>query len=102
MDKVITQNMLFYQTNKDWYYFDPRYMRDRLTDKATKKAVDSYVKCHTFEFGEENAIIDRTIKDIEDYTKNKSSYKFIVNDEGSYQLSTINNKPIEPLSKAFQ
>ena len=27
----------YYLKNKAWYYFDPRYNRNRLTDKATKK-----------------------------------------------------------------
>ena len=33
----------YYLKNKAWYYFDPRYNRNRLTDKATKKTIDSYI-----------------------------------------------------------
>lgn len=32
----------YYKINKEWYYFDENEGRDVLTDKAPKKAIESY------------------------------------------------------------
>lgn len=74
----------YYLKNKAWYYFDPRYNRNRLTDKATKKAIESYI-CqlpHT-EWTESGLIIchlrteefsRKAKEDIKDFKKNKHRY----------------------------
>lgn len=34
----------YFMTNKEWFYYDSKQCKYVLTDKATKKAIDSYNK----------------------------------------------------------
>ena len=74
----------YYLKNKAWYYFDPRYNRNRLTDKATKKTIDSYIcQLPHAEWTESGLIIchlrteeflREAKEDIKDFKKNKHRY----------------------------
>ena len=76
----------YYLKNKDWYYYDPRYNRHRLTDKATKKAVESYIcQLPYAEWIEDRLVIchqstekfSREVKeDVRDFKANKQRYTF--------------------------
>ena len=35
-------NDVYFLKNKDWYYYDKKAHKMRLTDKAPKKAIESY------------------------------------------------------------
>ena len=41
---MLKEKMPYFLTNKDWYYYDMNTGRYKLTDKATKEAIDSYNK----------------------------------------------------------
>lgn len=56
----------YYKTNKEWYYYDEDKEKDILTDKAPKKAIESYKKF--YEMLEMNGI-DITDEDIEKMRK---------------------------------
>ena len=44
----------YFMTNKEWYYYDEKEEKYKLTDKATKEAIDSYNEFYS----EDDAIID--------------------------------------------
>lgn len=84
---MITYTPPYYMKNKDWYYYDPRHERVRLTDKATQKAVDSYVEhksVHVF-WGDNSPefisyLFEKFTKeasdDIKEFKENKRHYTF--------------------------
>ena len=37
-------NKPYFMTNKEWYYWDSKEWKYKLTDKAPQKAIDSYKK----------------------------------------------------------
>ncbi len=39
---MLKEKMPYFLNNKDWYYYDVENGRYKLTDKAPKKAIDSY------------------------------------------------------------
>jgi hypothetical protein len=39
---ISDEGMPYYMTNKDWYYYDVKEGKDKLTSKATLKAIESY------------------------------------------------------------
>lgn len=96
----------YYTKNKGWYYIDPRKCTSKLTDKATPKAIKSYIEHYCLlegvpislsdqEFAElEKDITERTKQDIEEYKQNKNRYTFEVDERGNRILSKIDGKPI--------
>ncbi len=97
-------NTPFYETNKDWYYFDFRSMRNKLTDKATTKAVDSY-----FDYLADlrpqltsERIKELIKKDLEDYKKFKNRYGFSLDENGVKLLTSIDGKEIDIPSVMFR
>ncbi len=93
----------YYETNKDWYYFDFRSMRNKLTDKVNDRALDSYLDYLidlrprlTVEHAKE--LIK---KDLEDYTKNKNKYVFDIGDDGVKILTSIDGKKLDITSVMF-
>lgn len=46
--------MPYFMTNKEWYYFDAKDFKYKLTDKAPKKAVDSYKEFYKEVYGGSN------------------------------------------------
>lgn len=64
----------YYRKNKEWYYYDENEGKDKLTDKAPKKAIESY---NNFFEMLEMCGIDITDEDIEKMRKemlNKVDY----------------------------
>lgn len=49
----------FFLTNKEWYYYDDKEGRYKLTDKAPEEAKKSYEKHYTTEHTEDGAVILR-------------------------------------------
>lgn len=96
----------YYTKDKGWYYIDPRKCTSKLTDKATPKAIKSYIEHYCLlegapislndkEFAElEKDITERTKQDIEEYKQNKNRYTFEVDERGNRILSKIDGKPI--------
>lgn len=41
----------YFMTNKEWYYFDRKELRIKLTDKAPKKAKESYENFYKVQYG---------------------------------------------------
>lgn len=41
---MIRQDYLIFLQNEEWYYFDSKEWKYKLTDKAPKEAIDSYNK----------------------------------------------------------
>lgn len=41
-------NYPYFMTNKNWFYFDEKEWKYKLTDKAPKKAVESYKEFYKF------------------------------------------------------
>lgn len=92
----------YFWKNPEWYYDDPRVEdRLRLTDKATKKAILSYIEEYANSYGmmeipERYEIVRQwVIDDIEDYKKNKHRYtiKFYKNGD-TPKLIAIDGKKI--------
>lgn len=94
------RSMPYYMKNKEWYFFDPRYFRYRLTDKATKKAIDSYLDSYAggYHAIDYDVLIERTKADIEDYIKNKDRYTISKDQFGTYTLTAVDGKEVS-LSK---
>lgn len=42
----------YFMENKEWYYFDEKEFKYKLTDKATPKAVESYKKFYAMVNGD--------------------------------------------------
>lgn len=96
----------YFESNKEWYYFDPRKIRLKLTDKATPKAINSYIEHYCLlegmplslndeEFVElEKEIRERTKQDIKEYKENKERYTFEIDERGNQILTKIDGKPI--------
>lgn len=40
----MTQDRPYFMNNEEWYYFDWKEMKYKLTNKATKEAIESYNK----------------------------------------------------------
>ncbi len=95
------RSMPYYMTNKEWYYFDPRYFRHRLTDKATEKALDSYLDAYSNGYGavDYKTLLKRTKADIEDYIKNKDRYTLEKDQFGTYTLTAVDGKKVEFFKK---
>ncbi len=95
------RSMPYYMTNEEWFFFDPRVFRHRLTDKVTEKALDSYLEYYSNGYGamEYKSLVEQTKKDIEDYTKNKERYTFTKNDLGVYYLTAIDGKRVDCFSE---
>ncbi len=36
----------YFLTNQEWYYFDEKEFKYKLTDKAPQEAIDSYNECY--------------------------------------------------------
>jgi hypothetical protein len=49
----------YFMKNKDWYYFDKEEWRYKLTDKATKEAIESYNKFYNNYLDEDDNLITR-------------------------------------------
>lgn len=75
----------YHMKNKDWYYYDPRHSRIRLTDKATPKAINDYVEhnaVYNFWGDDSPEFIDHLFDefrkeasdDIKDFKENKHRY----------------------------
>ena len=94
----------YFEKNKEWYFFDPRVFRLRLTDKATPKAIESYIEryCQLEGSGILNIdwahlreeITERTTQDIAEFKHNKSRYELKPNDFGTMELVSIDGEPI--------
>lgn len=96
----------YFESNKEWYYFDPRKIRLKLTDKATPKAINSYIEHYCLlegmplslndeEFAElEKEIREKTKQDIKEYKENKERYTFETDERGNQILTKIDGKPI--------
>lgn len=96
----------YYTTNKEWYYIDPRKCTSKLTDKATPKAINSYIEHFSLlegaplslndeEFAElEKEIRERTKQEIRDYKENKERYTFETDERGNQILTKIDGKSI--------
>lgn len=96
----------YFESNKEWYYFDPRKIRLKLTDKATPKAINSYIEHYCLlegmplsfndeEFAElEKEIRERTKQEIREYKENKERYTFETDERGNQILTKIDGKPI--------
>ena len=96
-------NTPFYESNKEWYYFDYRSMRNKLTDKATPRALDSYID-YLIDIRPEASmehIKELIKKDLEDYVKNKNRYGFTLDAEGIKNLTSIDGKKIDVTSVLF-
>ncbi len=96
----------YFESNKEWYYFDPRKIRLKLTDKATPKAINSYIEHYCLlegmplslndeEFAElEKEIRERTKQDMKEYKENKERFTFEIDERGNQILTKIDGKPI--------
>lgn len=91
----------YYRENKDWFYLDPRKGRYRLTDKATPKAIESFIDNYahyTYDlFILPNAVEIATEwakEDIKDFKENKSRYTFERNGHGILNLVAVDGKKI--------
>lgn len=51
--------MPYFLTNEDWFYYDKEEKIYRLTDKATKKARESYEKFYKVDIFDGNMITER-------------------------------------------
>ncbi len=92
----------YYEKNNKWFYFDIRYFRRRLTDKATKKAINSYIEdlvINPMNLISMKTAIKRVIFDIKDYAKNKHRYTFELDCYNHYSLTHVDGKPVEMFSK---
>ena len=49
----------YFMKNKDWYYFDKEEWCYKLTDKATKEAIESYNKFYNKYLDEDDNLIYR-------------------------------------------
>lgn len=102
----IEEQEYYYKTNKDWYYFDIRSSRDKLTDKATPKALDSYFDYMLYLAKFRHNLTPEHIKeliekDLKDYVKNKSRYSFVLRN-GEYWLEKIDGKELDPAKVMFR
>ena len=90
------RSMPYYMKNKEWYFFDPRYFRYRLTDKITDKALDSYLDSYSNGYGAVpyEILVERTKADIEDYIKNKDRYTLTKDQFGTYTLTAVDGKEV--------
>ena len=52
----------YFMTNEDWYYYDVKSFKCKLTDKAPKEAIDSYNEY----YNDESEEYDITMQDIKD------------------------------------
>lgn len=52
----------YFMKNKEWYYYDVKSFKYKLTDKAPQKAIDDYNKYYNQELEQ----YDITLKDIKD------------------------------------
>lgn len=52
----------YFMKNKEWYYYDVKSFKYKLTDKAPKKAIDSYNEYYNQDLEQ----YDITIEDIKD------------------------------------
>lgn len=53
----MTQEKPYFMENEDWYYFDEKEWRYKLTDKAPKKAIESYDEFYSDERGADETFI---------------------------------------------
>lgn len=91
------RDMPYYMKNKEWYFFDPRCFRHRLTDKAPVKAIDSYLDAYSNGYGAVpyEILVERTKADIEDYIKNKGRYTLTKDQFDTYTLTAVDGKKVE-------
>ena len=94
----------YYWKNPEWYYHDDRkgYGRYRLTDKATPKAIESFVNHYAhytypyFEYPNAEEMFRKIAQeDIEDFKKNKHRYTLEIDEYGTQILTKVDGKPIE-------
>lgn len=52
-ERIMTQERPYFLNNKDWFYFDEKEWKYKLTDKATNEAKESYKRFYD-EFKKEN------------------------------------------------
>lgn len=92
----------YYWKNPAWTYRDPRVLgRVRLTDKATPKAIESFIEDYshyTYPYFT-NPHADEMFRkyaqeDIEDFKKNKHRYSLEKDENGIQTLVAIDGKPI--------
>ena len=88
----------YFMKNPKWSYYDPRIEQTRLTDRATPKAIHSFVEfnfCNPMHFGTTIEYWkEQARKDIEEYKLNKHRYEFEIDQFGGYALSKIDGKEI--------
>lgn len=90
MTKIL---MPHYMTNKDWFYWDKRVGRYKLTDKISKKALDSYIDYEVTIHGKLfDEVVEQVEKDIEEYKNNKQRYT--IDKENSPQLIAVDGQPL--------
>lgn len=99
---MITLKEPYYFKNKDWFFHDPREGRYRLTDKATPKAIESFIDDYAhytyglFDLPNAVEIATEWAKhDIEDFKKNKSRYTFKRDDHEILNLVAVDGKKLE-------
>lgn len=46
IDKMTFAEPPYFLTNEEWYYFDEKEFKYKLTDKAPQEAIDSYNECY--------------------------------------------------------
>lgn len=100
---MLTIESPYYWKNPEWTYIDPRVPgRVRLTDKATPKAIQSFINHNAhytypyFTSPNADEIFSKYARDdIEDFKKNKDRYTLEKDEEGTQRLVAIDGKPIE-------
>ncbi len=91
------RSMPYYFENFDFWYDDPRAGRIKLTDKANKKAIESYIEDISVSYPQLDwdKVCEVTAKDIEEYKQNKHRYTFESNDIGQKTLVAVDGKKIK-------
>lgn len=88
-----------YSFHQEAWYFDPREWRIKLTDKATKEDLDSYIKYHlmgqcVMSYDE---LVERTKNDILDFIQNKHRYTIKKDNFGDQELFAVDGKKLDYL-----
>ncbi len=99
---MITYTKPYFMKNPNWFYFDARKDRMRLTDKATQKAVDSFVDFY-YKISISSCPVEVPVKywydvakeDIEDFKKNKQRYELRPDEFGEMELAKIDGEDIK-------
>lgn len=55
---MLKANMPYFMKNKEWYYHDIKSFRYKLTNKAPKKAIESYKKYYK-DLDNETIVLDK-------------------------------------------